>query len=164
MIVRFGTVASGYAQAASPAPSGTSSIRDLSGRLLMTAGAALAAADRLAARAMTRQTPPSADDTSPTVYADQMIAAIQSAHRQARGVVLVLSPAETAPQAERRLALIERLRRETAPRWLRVVDLGTDPSLTAAPMRIDGWNYSSAGLTRTATLIAPAFVDLLGAS
>ncbi len=130
----------------------------------MDGGAALAAADRVAARAMTRQTSAAADETSPAVYADQMFAAIQSAHQHARGVVLVLSPAETPRQVERRLALINRLRQETAPRWLRVVDFSGDTSLTSAAMRIDGWNYSSAGLTRTATLIAPAVLDLLGAS
>ncbi len=159
MVWRFGDVTSGYTPAASPIPPGTSVLRGLSGRALMNA--ALAAGDRIAAGVTKRRAGQTSEDESPGVYADQMIAAIQSAHQHARGVVLVLSPAETPRQAERRNALMSRLREGAESRWRRIVDLGADKSLAGAAMRIDGWNYSSAGLTRTAELIAPALVDLV---
>ena len=163
MVWRFGDVASGYASAAAPMPPATSVIRRLSGRVLMTAGGALAAADRTAAEAMARRISRSTEDETPAAYADQMLAAVQSAHQHARGVVLVLSPAETPRQAERRNALTGRLREGGSTPWLRIVDLGADRSLAGAAMRIDGWNYSSAGLTRSAGLIAPALVELIEA-
>jgi hypothetical protein len=164
MVWRFGGVAAGYASPTSSIPAGTSVLRALAGRALMQAGAALAAADRTAANVMVRGIGHASEDQDATAYADQMLAAVQSAHHRARGVVLVVSPAETPRQAERRNALTSRLRQGGSMPWLRIVDLGADHSLAGAAMRIDGWNYSSDGLTRSAVLIAPALVELIVAA
>jgi hypothetical protein len=130
----------------------------VAGAVLARAGETLGAADAWFAR---RRPAP---DESPDAYADQMLAAVEAARRGAsKGVVLVLSPADLPEQAARRAALVRRLDQGRPAGSLRVVDLGTDAPLASPDMRLDGWNFASAGIERVAELIAPALVSLITA-
>ena len=162
MVWRYGDVSRGYVPASARTTSGPSALRRAAGATLMRTGAALATLDRSLARAMTRTA--SEPDESVAAYVDQMTASLDTARRHARGVVLALSPAETARQVERRAALLARLAERKQAEWLRIVDLSADTTLTDPAMRIDGWNYTSAGLTRTGTRIAPALLDLIASN
>jgi len=155
MAWRFGTVSRGYE--AAPLANG-SGWRQAGGTALQAGGAFLLGLDRAAGHAIGGATKPV--DETPPAYTTQIVAAIAAAHARARGVVLVLSPAESGVQAARRGALLARL--DSTASWLRVVDLEPHRELRDPEMRIDGWNYGSAGITRTAQLIAPAFLDLIG--
>src|SRR5262249_20811458 len=98
-------------------------------------------------------------------YADDMMTAIDAARRAARGVVVVLSPAETPQQTATRRALDMGLASGVRADWLRLVDLGAEPRLVTDPaMRIDGWNYSSSGIALAAGRIAEALVNLVSRS
>lgn len=156
MAWRFGDVNRGYVAARAGAGAGFG-LRTAAGMLLESVGAALTTVDRAAGYAFGGRRA-GADDRVES-YADQMMAAIDAAHRRRRGVVLVLSPAESSAQASRRRVLLGRIDR-AAP-WLRVVDLDGRRELTDPAMRLDGWNYGSAAIMRTAELIAPAFISLL---
>ncbi len=132
------------------------------GAMLEAAGDTLQALDRKAAAIVSLSPAPAPLD--PSRYADAMMASIDAAHRRARGVVVVLSPAETAMQRANRAALGVRLGDAAAVNgsWLRVVDLSGDPALSGDPdIRLDGWNYASAGVARVANVIAPALLELI---
>ena len=78
-------------------------------------------------------------------------------------MVVVVSPSETAGQAANRRAFEARLAAPPgdAP-WLRVVDLRDDSRLAAdLTLRIDDWNYASAGVALVASRIAPALLSLM---
>jgi hypothetical protein len=94
-----------------------------------------------------------------------MLAAVAAAHRHARGVVVVMSPPDTAEQTARLRGLEGRLddKGGSTP-WLRVVNLRDDPALSDPALRLDGWNYASAGIARVANRIAPALLSLIPAS
>jgi hypothetical protein len=157
MAWRFGDVSRGYGAARSGVGADGFGLREAGGAVIETVGSGLAAIDRAAGHAIAGA--PKPVDETPQTYANQMTAAIDSAHTQAEGVVLVLSPVESGAQAARRRALLSRVNRAAA--WLRVVDLDGQADLKAPAMRIDGWNYGSAAIVRTAEVIAPAFVSLI---
>ena len=119
-------------------------------------GAGLGAADRVAARPLARR------DDRPAPYGDAMIAAIEAAHRYAHGVVVAVSPADTAAQAGNLRVLTARLRGNagSAP-WLRFVDLGAEARLRGDALRRDGWNYDGVGTTVVAEQITPALLSLI---
>jgi hypothetical protein len=131
--------------------------------LLEGVGATLDAADRRIARLLGRGGDSSVRGSDAAEYADAMMKAIDAGHRLARGVVVVLSPSETARQAANHRALDTRLAAPAGvPPWLRVVDLGGDSRLAADPtLRIDGWDYASAGIALVASRIAPALLSLI---
>ena len=182
MIWRLGDVQRGYASAESQRDPGTSTLWRAAGSTLEAVGDTLGAADRavLAMLPRNRVVRLKADTTteprtvrgvrlqpdSTAEYADAMIAAIDTAHRHARGVVVVVSPSETAEQAGNLRALkirLDGMLGSTA--WLRLVDLGEEPALSADhALRLDGWNYASAGLARVANRIAPALLSLIAQS
>ena len=148
MVWRFGNVQSGYVPAELRRGRDTSFVRGAAGSLLQAVGGTLDAADRRIAQMLARR-----DSTVRVVdaadYADAMMKAIDAAHRVARGVVVVLSPSETARQAANRRALDARL---------------AAPTSAAAWLRIDDWNYASAGVALVASRIAPALVSLMPVS
>jgi hypothetical protein len=152
---RFGTVGRGYE--ATPAEPRSVGVRQAGGVAVQAVGALLFGLDRAAGRAIDGRTP--AGNEAPQAYVAQMTAALAAAHAQARGVVMVLSPADSEAQAARRRALLASLG-NGAP-WLRVVDLERRPELREPAMRLDGWNYSSAAVELTAELIAPALLDVM---
>jgi hypothetical protein len=161
MRLTFGSVAAGYAAASNAVASREPLLRRIAGGTLELGGGVLAAADRLPAHALVRA--PRAVDDSPAGYVADMLSAIDVAHREARGVIVVLSPADTPAQAARRGALLDRLHvlDLTGSSWLRLVDLGADPALAGPDLRLDGWNFTSAGVQRVAQLVAPPLVDFI---
>jgi hypothetical protein len=105
----------------------------------------------------------SARERSAAPYDQAMMTAVEAAHRHARGVVVVVSPSETAEQVANLRALETRMHTglEPAP-WFRFVDLGSEAELSDPALRIDGWNYASAGIALVAGRIAPALLSLIG--
>lgn len=163
MAWRFGDVKYGYGSRASDSAPPTSLLHRAAGRMLEWVGRRVEAADRALAGllpAKGRDATSGGDQTAD--YAAAMMTALAAAHQRARGVVLALSPAETVEQTRNRRALTARLQVEagSAP-WLRVVDLGTEPALRDAALRVDGWNYGSDGLSLVANRIAPALLNLI---
>ena len=124
---------------------------------MRTIGSALARVDRAMAR-------PSATSGSgdPAHYVTDMLAAVQAALERARGVVVVLSPAEESFQAANRAALRPRLD-EMLSRvpTLRVVDLSSEPALRDPSQRLDGWNYGGDAVAVAAKAITPAMLELI---
>jgi hypothetical protein len=163
MVWRFGDVQSGYVPPELRRDGGTSFVRGTAGSLLESIGGTLGAADRGIAQLLARRGDWTVRNPNATEYVDAMMKAIDTAHRLARGVVVVLSPSETAEQAANARALNARLAAPAgATPWLRVVDLGGDSRLAADPtLRIDGWNYASAGVALVANTIAPALLSLI---
>jgi hypothetical protein len=165
MLWQFGDVRSGYVSAAERRGPPVPFVRRTAGALLESIGHLLDAADRGLARLIGSAPGAEARPRDAIGYADNMMSAIDAAHRSARGVVVVLSPAETAPQQANRAALDARLASFSGATWLRIVDLGAEPGLASEPaLRIDGWNYSSDGIARAANAIAPALLSLITAS
>ena len=158
---RAGSVA--RSDAGGPAGPESSAAKRLAGAALESIGDTLSAADARAARWLrsddgVRGDGARAVPASERAYADAMLAAIETAHRRARAVVVVLSPAETAEQPVNAAALRSRL---TAAPWLRIVDLDVEPRLRRADLRYDGWNYNGVATTITAEHITPAVLASL---
>jgi hypothetical protein len=154
---RFGNVRRGY-EATEPTQRdvATSAIRRAAGSALDAVGAGLAAADRAASRWVA--TPHSTDMS----YAGAMIAAVKTARDHARAVVVAVSPADSAEQAENLRALTRELQTATgSPAWLKFVDLGADPRLRGRDLRLDGWNYGGVGTTLAAEALTPTFLSLI---
>jgi len=158
MAWRFGSVDRGYDMARADSAAEGFGLRQAVGLAVEKGGNLLLHIDRAAGHAIGGG--PAPVDASPTAYVAQMMASITAAHAQATGVVLALSPAESDAQVARRRALLAELSTQAA--WLRIVDLGSYPDLRDPAKRIDGWNYGPDAIVRTAELIAPAFLDLIG--
>ena len=124
---------------------------------MRTIGSALARIDRVMAR-------PSASPASgdPAHYVNDMLDAVHAALEHARGVVVVLSPAEEPFQAANRAALGPRLDEMLArdPR-LKVVDLSREPALRDPSLRLDNWNYGGDAVASAAKAITPAMLELI---
>ena len=159
MALRFGDVQRGYASAASGPDSSASLVQRVAGSALQSAGQALAGVDQALSSVVSR----SQRSERRTTYVDEMMEAIESAHRHARGVVVVTSPADTVEQRVNSQALQPRLERLAGSEsWLRRVNLGEDARLSSdAELRLDGWNYSSAGVAAVAARIVPALLSLV---
>src|SRR5262249_18004181 len=150
MLWRFGSVARGYGSP-EPAPASPPSfVHRASGAAVEAVGASMGAVDRAAARPAGGG-PPSDPRLTPPPSADAMLGAVDAARRHARGVVIAVSPAETEEQSRNAAALEGRLSpRLAGSPWLRFVNLDRVPELRDPASRIDGWNYSSAGLAAAA--------------
>jgi hypothetical protein len=160
MIWRLGDVRLGYAPAASARQSRASIGWRMAGAALESVGQTLGAADQALSSLVSRNRPPSRQAAG--AYADAMMAAIESAHRHARGVILVTSPSDTAEQAANLRALRTLLDGRGSAPWLRRVNLGEDAGLSGdAGLRLDGWNFSSAGVAAAASRIVPALLSLI---
>ena len=158
MALRVGDVRLAYAPTVRQGPR-PSLVHRAAGATLEAAGWTLAAADQRLSDWVLRNRPA----RPPVSYVDAMMAAIEAAKLRARGVVVVTSPADTAEQANNLRALRARLdaRAGSAP-WLRLVNFSDDPALARDPeLRLDGWNFSSAGIARVAGTIAPALLSLI---
>ncbi len=153
---RFGSVIQGYA--GTPASPERPAFARAAGAVLEGAGDGLASIDRGIARIAGRHPAAHAAAT----YADQLQAAIDAAHRSARGVIVVLGPAESVEQRENRAA-VEGIKSQCAAnRWCRFVDLGGVAKLLDPELRVDGWNYGGDATWAVAEAISPAALDLMG--
>jgi hypothetical protein len=160
LALRFGSVIQGYA--GTPVSPGPSAFARAAGTLLEGAGDVLASIDRGIARAAAaghRPAPPAAA-TAP--YAAQLQKAIDAAHQHARGVVIVVGPAESSEQRENRAAVESIKARCATNRWCRFVDLGGITKLLDPDLRVDGWNYGGDATWAVAEAISPAALDLMG--
>jgi hypothetical protein len=158
MTWEYGDLRRAYAHERPSAPA----LRRIAGRAAVLAGVALDRADRGLARLVDHS--PVGASTSGS-YERDLLAAIDAAHRRARGVVVVLSPAETPEQIARSRAVRAPLANlAAASPWLRLVELGTHPELIDPSWRVDEWNYGSAGITLVAESIASPLVSLITAS
>ena len=121
-------------------------------------GSAMAAVDRTLARiaGVRDNVPPSA--SSPDAYAAAMLAAIETAHQKAKGVVVVLSPIDTAEQRKNWRALRQRM---PMPSWLRVVDLNDRAGMHDPSLRLDGFSFGTNAASIVGEAIAPALLDLI---
>ena len=166
MIWRFGDVKRGYASAASRNDAPTSLLGRAAGSIFEGTGRGLDRVDRLAARMLPSGNRDAAPrDGAAVDYADAMMTAVDAAHLHTRGVIVVLSPSETPEQARNLRALQIRLNGENpAPPWLLVVDLGSEAELYDHALRLDGWNYSAAGIAAVAARIAPALLTFIAKS
>ena len=127
------------------------------GAALAVLGRSTGAVDRGLARSVG-----TTDPIRPRAYADAMIAAIDAAHRRARGVVVVLTPMESSAQKVNWLQLVLQLSdRHDTRGWLRLVDLSDALELYDGAVRIDGWNFGAGGITTAAGPIAHAVLDLV---
>jgi hypothetical protein len=95
-------------------------------------------------------------------YVSAMTDAIAASKAHAMSVVLVLSPIESPLQSRNHDALAVALRPLARERWLRIVDLNDVPSLRDPRLRVDGWNYSAAGLAVVADRISAALLTVIG--
>jgi hypothetical protein len=92
-----------------------------------------------------------------------MLQAVDAALQHARGVVVVVSPAESAAQSANLAALLPHMKRRlAATRQLRFVDLAGVPALTDTSQRLDDWNYGGDGIMAEAVAITPAVLELIG--
>jgi hypothetical protein len=157
---RFGDVERGYASADRRGDAEAPLLRRIAGTTVDVAGRSLAAIDRRLA-GVTASHRGRAERLDGAAYADAMATAIQAAHQRARGVVVVTSPGDTAVQIDNLHVLEARLTANGPESWLRLVKLGDDPGLSDPALRIDGWSFSSAGIARLATRIAPALLSLI---
>ena len=88
-------------------------------------------------------------------YAASIDAAVRAGLRaSAAGVVVVLGPAGDNPATPVRAAASDGDR-------VRFVDLGRDPRMLDAGLRLDGFNFSTAGHAVAAESVAPAVIELL---
>lgn len=166
MVWRLGDVRRGYAPAESQRETTTSPWRRTAGSMLEWVAGGLGAADRAVASALPQGNRDASARGGQTMsYADAMMTAVDAAHRHARGVVVAVSPSETAEQVRNLRDLKIRMENEwgSAP-WIRFVDLGAEPALTDPALRLDGWNYASAGVAVVADTIAPALLSLIATS
>jgi hypothetical protein len=160
MVWRYGDVKRGYSRDRPPMNQEPAMSHRMAGAVLETVGQALGTTDRFVA-GLAGGGGASAG-TGRDSYAEAMMAAVEVAHRHAHGVVVVVSPSETAEQASS-LAALEPLIQtalDSAP-WFRFVDLGSEPGLFDPALRVDGWNYASAGIALSAGRIAPALLSLI---
>jgi hypothetical protein len=159
MAWRFGNVRRGYASAMSDPDSNAPLAQRIAGSALQATGQTLGRADQALSSLVSRSQP----SERRTAYVDAMMEAIESAHRQARGVVVVTSTLETVEQGVNWPALQARLDRLSGSEsWLRRVNLAEDAGLSSdAGWRLDGWNYSSAGVASVAARIVPALLSLM---
>lgn len=121
------------------------------------AGSMLVSVDRRL-RARDGQTATAADAAS---YLGALEAAIRAGiHTAVSGVVVVAGPDTAADSLDRRgVRDLVASRFTAAP--VRFVDLGGDSAMHAATLRLDGFNFSTAGHAVAARDIAPAVIDLL---
>ena len=124
---------------------------------MKTIGSALGRVDRMMARPIA-----ASGSGDPAHYVNDMLDAVHAALERARGVVVVLSPAEEPFQAANRAALRPRLDEMLARvPTLRVVDLSSEPALRDPSQRLDGWNYGGDAVAVAAKAITPAMLELI---
>jgi len=89
-------------------------------------------------------------------YTTAIDAAVRAGLRSATaGVVVVLAPAND------NRAVVERLASTVVGERVRVVDLGSDPRMLKAGLRLDGFNFSTGGHAVAAESVAPAVRELV---
>jgi len=89
-------------------------------------------------------------------YTTAIDAAVRAGLRSATaGVVVVLAPAND------NRAVMERLASSIVGERVRVVDLGADPRMLDAGLRLDGFNFSTGGHAVAAENVAPAVRELV---
>jgi hypothetical protein len=122
------------------------------------AGEALAFADE-AFRAHGAPTVASTDAAS---YLSALEVAIRAAvHTATAGVVVVAAPDAAIDSVDRR-GVRELVASTFSAAPVRFVDLGDDAAMRGDALRLDGFNFSTAGHAVAARDVAPAVIDLLG--
>ncbi len=122
--------------------------------LLRLAGNTLAAAD---AALGVRENRDAAAIVQGTDYTSSIDAAVRAGLRSSTGgVVVVLSPSSDNRRVKAEMAS------SFAAERVRLVDLGDDPRMLAATLRLDGFNFSAAGHSVAAENVAPAVLELIG--
>ena len=82
-------------------------------------------------------------------------------HASIAGVVVVAAPDTAADSLDRR-GVRDLVASTFSAAPVRFVDLGDDPAMHAEALRLDGFNFSTAGHAAAARDVAPAAIDLLG--
>lgn len=82
-------------------------------------------------------------------------------HASIAGVVVVAAPDTAADSLDRR-GVRDLVASTFSAAPVRFVDLGDDPAMHAEVLRLDGFNFSTAGHAAAARDVAPAAIDLLG--
>jgi hypothetical protein len=134
------------------------------GAVTTSIGSMAGAIDRSLAGAVDPPLTPASPQDESHAYAEHMLAAIEAAHRHARGVVVVLAPVETSQQVRNWLAIAGAMSHRPAPPWLRIVDLSSVLELYDDALRLDGWNFGAGGIAIAAEAIAPAVLALVNES
>jgi hypothetical protein len=124
--------------------------------LLQLAGNALEVADAATGR---RIDVPGAAVAGGAEYTASIGAAVRAALRTSTaGVVVVLAPANDNHDVKQQLAST------IAADRVRLVDLGRDPRMLDAGLRLDGFSFSTAGHAVAADVVAPAVLELIADS
>jgi hypothetical protein len=147
MALRYGSVRAGYGDGVvqSQGP-----VRRAAGRVLMGIG--------YAARRVDESLPPVPAGN----YVDGMIAAVETARRLARGVIVAVGPAETEQDREHLRTLQSRLAASLASdRAIRLIDLTSAPDVHDPELLLDGYDYGAEGRTRVAAAISPTLLELI---
>ena len=135
------------------------------GVALDVSGRALGAFDRTFARVVANQRVDWSGAVSPNLYAATLMNAVGYAAEHARGVVLVVSPAETARQSANLAALMPliyaRLPQHPSVRFISLNDI---PTLRDPALRLDEWNFGGDATEVVAKRIAPAMIELINAN
>jgi hypothetical protein len=136
------------------------------GRVTRFAGDAMAAVDRGLARLAGERNdvPPSRSsprEYAAAAYAREMLRAIETAHAQARGVVVVFSPVDTDRQQRNLDAFLLLLSERRSPSWLRFVELRGIPALSDPSLRLDGFSFGANATSIASKAIAPALLELI---
>jgi hypothetical protein len=130
-------------------------------RALEYAGDALAAVDRGLARLSGERNDVPPSRSSPREYAAAIIRAIEKAHAQARGVVVVFSPVDNDRQQRNLDAFLLLLSERRSPSWLRFVELRGAPALSDPSLRLDGFSFGANATSIASKAIAPALLALI---
>jgi hypothetical protein len=128
-------------------------------RAVRSAGVMLAAIDdRLSDRRAAANPAMSGID-----YLNAIDEAARAGLRVAAAGVVIVVPAPVGGAADFSPVAAELSSRFDRQRRVRVVDLGRDPRLRAASLRLDGFNLGAAGHSLTAELVSPPVVELIRA-
>ena len=122
------------------------------------AGSTLVRVDRLL-RTTDAQPAAAADASS---YLGALETAIRAGVRTAVAGVVVVAGPDTAADSLDRLGVRDLVTSTFAAAPVRFVDLGGDSAMHADALRLDGFNFSTAGHAAAARSVAPAVLDLLG--
>jgi hypothetical protein len=115
-----------------------------------------------AAGLFSAQVAPQSTSDDPRSYLGALETAIRTGVRRAAAGVVVVSAPDSAAASIDRQGVRELVVSTFADAPVRFVDLGDDPAMHSAALRLDGFNFSTAGHAAAARDVAPAVVELLG--
>lgn len=131
---------------------------------LSTIGKALRIADHALARAVHRESQGPGGHDSRDAYVGGLETGVRAALTGGASVVLVAPPHYGADDREDHEALAAMMHARFGPgRQVRFLDLGKEPGIDAAGLRLNDLDFSSAGIARAAESIAPPVTALVRA-